>query len=436
MKGIRSLFRLGALAMVAVLVVVALTMPATAAADQTCSKDKMLDEVLILSVNPVKSTLNWTAADLLSYGEGEAGTYPTGQLEVKFNDINTPFRITHYKVTATPSGEPGTSKELGVKEKDTEVARPSEVGSTVTAVLDLEPGTNYDVDVVAYYYSIKVSPEQSNQDSLGGTTYLSPPFFGGGIGLDDSDLETLSSPADRGVHFLVYRDEQELHTLRWLNPKKFGPFDHIWHTVDENDDGDTADDDDVPPGKEGADILCSNNDGDLLSDCDLTHDDYKGLTHYRVTVTDAEGNIEYIENIEVIDADVYSAEFNLNDGTYTFALDAGYLDGTKFYALSDKAQVEFDIPDDYRKYNQDDDEIAGLLDDIADMVAGEADDFDAFYDSLWDYTGYNADGTSVKKSADLPGKIEGTELEEQTYKDAANPNRTTALIIYLNNLYN
>ena len=47
MKGIRSLFRLGALGMVAVLLVVALTVPA-AAADQTCKEDQMLDEVVIL----------------------------------------------------------------------------------------------------------------------------------------------------------------------------------------------------------------------------------------------------------------------------------------------------------------------------------------------------------------------------------------------------
>ena len=50
--------------------------------------------------------------------------------------------------------------------------------------------------------------------------------------------------------------------------------------------------------------------------------------------------------------DVYEATFTLNDGTYTFAVDAGYVDGGRFYALSDKAQVEFDIPDDYRRYNQ------------------------------------------------------------------------------------
>ena len=105
MKGIRSLFRLGALAMVAVLLVVALTVPATAA-DQTCKKDQMLDEIVILSVTPVESAFTWDAGDLLSYGDGAAGTYPTGQLEVTFGDINTAHKITHYDVIATPSDDP------------------------------------------------------------------------------------------------------------------------------------------------------------------------------------------------------------------------------------------------------------------------------------------------------------------------------------------
>ena len=43
-----------------------------------------------------------------------AGTYPTGQLEVQFNDINTAHRITHYDVIATPSDDPGTSDALGM----------------------------------------------------------------------------------------------------------------------------------------------------------------------------------------------------------------------------------------------------------------------------------------------------------------------------------
>ena len=138
---------------------------------------------------------------------------------------------------------------------------------------------------------------------------------------------------------------QELHTLRWLDPVTFGPFDHIWKVAN----------------KEGADILCTDEDGDLVDSC--AADDVKGVTDYRVTVTDEDGNTEYVEEISADSADangVFSAAFNLNDGTYTFAVDAGYVEDGKFYALSDKAQVEFDIPDDYRKYNQDIDEIVGL----------------------------------------------------------------------------
>ena len=371
MKGIRSLFRLGAFAMVAVLLVVALTVPA-AAADEVCNDDQMLDEVVILSVTPVESAFSWDASDLLSYGDGSAGTYSTGQLEVQFNDINTAHKITHYDVIATPSDDPGTSAELGIDEVVTQVNRPSDVGSVVTATLDLQPGTNYDIDVVANFYSVQTSANQSNQDSLGATTFLSPPFLGGGAALEAMDLDS-PSPADRGVHYLVYKSNQELHTLRWLNPETFGPFDHKWKVPGSKDTaGDTA----------GADILCTDEDGDLVDDCYDGATVVVGITHYRVTVTDEDGDTEYVETVEVHSELVYAATFPLNDGEYTFAVDAGYVDGGRFYALSDKAQVEFEIPGDYRRYNQDsEDEFGALLDDIlSDDVAGEA---DAFRCLLW-----------------------------------------------------
>ena len=440
MKGIRSLFRLGALAMVAVLLVVALTVP-TAAASQTCKKDQMLEEVVILSVSPVESAaFSWDSSDLLFYGDGAAGTYATGQLEVQFNDISTAHRITHYDLIATPSDEPGTSDALGIEEVVTQINRPAEVGSLVTATLDLEPGTNYDIDVVAYYYSVKISPNQSNQDSLGATTYLSPPFLGGGVVdvMTDSD----SSPSDDGVHYLVYKSDQELHTLRWLNPQTYGPFDHKW-----SEPG-SADKD-----AKGADILCTDEDGDLVEDCYAELDVVKGVTHYRVTVTDEDGNTEYVDEIEVVPSlEIYEAEFNLNDGTYIFAVDAGYVDGNKFYALSDKAQVEFDIPDDYLKYNQDDDEIDALMDNIVSKVKGQEDDFDAYYGSVWDYNDYEDDGSDPRLAEVVPAEIDAgepnpdnnnvpyTQPEEDARDDqidAANLiNRQNALIIYLNNLYN
>ena len=44
------------------------------------------------------------------------------------------------------------------------------------------------------------------------------------------------------------------------------------------------------------------------------------------------------------------------------------MDDDKFYPLSDKAQVEFDIPDDYNDYNQEPSEIVNLLNSIVDAV--------------------------------------------------------------------
>ena len=317
------------------------------------------------------------------------------------------------------------------------------MGSVITETLDLQPGTNYDIDVVAYYYSVKISPNQSNQDSLGATTFLSPPFLGGGIdsrNMTESDL----SPSDRGVHYLVYLDDEELHTLRWLDPQTFGPFDHKWK-VSGGPDTDAK----------GADILCTDEDGDLVDNCYDGAKGTVGITHYRVTVSDENGNTKYIQQIEEDAADakgVFSAQFNLNDGIYIFSVDAGYVDGSKFYALSDKAQVEFDIPGDYRRYNQDQHEVNALLDDIAETVAGEEDDFDAYYDSDWNFNGYEGDGSSVAEPKDLQRitafvdpstptdderALRVTEVDDRNADNlAAEPNREKGLIIFLNNLYN
>ena len=83
-----------------------------------------------------------------------------------------------------------------------------------------------------------------------------------------------------------------------------------------------------------------------------------------MTIIDDSGNTEYKDTIDTHGNPVYEAQFNLNDDTYTFAVEAGYEDGGKFYALSDRAQVEFDIPGDYRKYHQDTNIVNALLDDI------------------------------------------------------------------------
>ena len=413
MRGFGSLLRSGALGTIAAFLVVALTVPA-AAAGQTCDDANMLAEVEILSVNPLESTFTWEAFDLLSYGDGEAGTFSVGQLEVRFEDINTRFNITHYEVIATPSDEPGTSEELGVEEKVTSVNRPSEVGSTVTATLELEPGTNYAIEVVAYYFSVQVSPNQSKQDSLAATTFLSPPFLGGGT-VANSDLNTKASPSDYGVNYLVYKADGELHTLRWLGAETYGPFDHIWLVNY-----------DTKANTKGADILCSNEDGDLEDDC--TSKDVVGLTDYRVEVHDEDGTREFRQLVPIVpDTKVYSAEFNLNDGTYTFSVQAGVSSDGTFYALSDKAQVVFDIPDDYRRYNQTMTELDALVDEIVETVGMEEDDFDAFYDSDWNFAGLNE--TKIVVAAVNP-----SDAAQVTAARALDEQR--ALSVYLNNLYN
>ena len=61
----------------------------------------------------------------------------------------------------------------------------------------------------------------------------------------------------------------------------------------------------------------------------------------------------------------------LKNGTYPFAVDAGYVQDGKFFALSDKVQVVFDIPDDYRKFQQNQCQLRNLADDIPGTVHGE-----------------------------------------------------------------
>ena len=59
------------------------------------------------------------------------------------------------------------------------IARPSVVGSTVTEILNLEPGTKYYVTIYAVNHNtVQISPDQRAQDSSSATTLLSAPFLG------------------------------------------------------------------------------------------------------------------------------------------------------------------------------------------------------------------------------------------------------------------
>ena len=269
MKGLRGLFRLGTLTLLALTLMVAMALP-SAAADE-CSSSQMLDEVEIVSVAAKEAPASWSAQDLANFDYD--GDIENGLLEVSFKDIPTDFDFDGYIIEAVPGdNDPGDSDDLGVDKYKTSslIARPAVVGSTVTEVLNLEPGTKYYVTIYAINHNtVQISPDQRAQDSSSATTLLSAPFIGA---LDRGKFHTTTgtgTPPDfvtgepcaddttnpgclatdpevwapvslqdddfKGLHFSLYtaKDEAGQHYFRWLNPTVYGPFDHTVITKDD-----------------------------------------------------------------------------------------------------------------------------------------------------------------------------------------------------------
>lgn len=427
MKGMRRLFRLGALALVAVLLIAAMTAPAAAASYKTCRTSQMLNTVEIVSVDALPSPAEWDAAKLLHFGDGKKGTYSVGMLEVKFKDINTPFEFDGYQVTASPSersgssDNPGTSKALGVQEVEVLVDRPSSVGGEVRVQLNLEPGTKYYITVVALNHNtVFISREQLNQDQTSATTLLSPPFLGG---YDNrSDNLNLNNDQFRGAHYLVYKGDVELHSFRWLNPAVFGPYDHEWKV------GEVA--------QEGADILCFN--GDEVTRCGSASDNTAeyGITHYRLQVKDVDtGAVEYEERLEKLDIPAeyldlgddlgmtpdgtvvanlyYESNFNLADGEYDFTVEAGRYEDRKFEPLSDKAIVRISIPSAYKVFDQTLPQFQDLVKDIVNGIEKYEDDIEVWVgkgdspsdDALWNHRGHQIAEDDVNSASNHKGVL-------------------------------
>ena len=177
MKGLRGLFRLGTLTLLALTLMVAMALPSAAANE--CSSSQMLDEVEIVGVAAKAAPSTWSAQDLIDFDYG--GDIDNGLLEVSFKDIPTDFDFDGYIIEAVPGDDdPGTSDALGVPnyKSPSLIARPAVVGSTVTEVLNLEPGTKYYVTIYAVNHNtVQISPNQRAQDSSSATTLLSAPFL-------------------------------------------------------------------------------------------------------------------------------------------------------------------------------------------------------------------------------------------------------------------
>ena len=416
MKGLRGLFRLGALALVALTLMVALTLPSAASSHQACNSSQMLDEVEIVSVEAKPFSVHWRPQDLVKFKYN--GDIENGLLEVQFKDIATPFNFDGYIIEAVPGDDdPGDSKALGVPDYTSElIARPAMIGDTVTEILNLEPGTKYYVTVHAVNHNtVRISPKQRAQDSAqsSATTLLSAPFLGAlewalVVGTTDANglftpTRNSSSPslfttcntssatcqsvwwqvslADddfKGTHFALYdvANEAGQHYFRWLNPYDFGPFDHLDHrSIFERREWfgrDVEADKGQPPYFGGedhqqADMLSLDKDGHVEDHCDdetfLAGD--CGTTHYQFKAVDDNNKTVASELVEInhdvsgnywenFDEDYYyyQAVFTAEEGPLTLSVSLGRLVDGKYKAMSDTASVEFEAPGDLRALDQ------------------------------------------------------------------------------------
>ena len=389
MKGLRGLFRLGTLTLLALTLMATMVLPASAA--KTCSSSQMLGEVEIVSVAAKESPAVWSAQGLVNFDYG--GDIENGLLEVSFKDIATDFDFDGYIIEATPGDDdPGDSAELGVMAYTSPslVARPTIIGDTVTEVLNLEPGTKYYVTVHAVNHNtVQISPKQRPQDSAqsSATTLLSAPFLGAidygptsvnsltyGKSCDpgtDSGCQwsgwragALADDDFKGTHFALYgaADEAGQHYFHWLNPADYGPFDHL-RDVDHDPDLDA---------NHQADMLSLDKDGNVEDHCADINGDC-GHTHYRFQAVDENGTVasELVETNGALTAtgsgvgnDYFRTVFTAGSGDLILSVSLGRMVGGKYKAMSDTASVRFEAPDDLRALDQTYEEYLRVLIDI------------------------------------------------------------------------
>ena len=422
MKGLRGLFRLGTLTFLALALMVALASP-SAAADE-CSSSQMLNEVEIVSVAAKEAPASWSAQDLVNFDYD--GDIDNGLLEVSFKDIPTDFEFDGYIIKAVPGDDdPGNSYKFVGEDGYTSpslIARPSVVGSTITEILNLEPGTKYYVTVYAVNHNtVQISPDQRAQDSVAATTLLSAPFLGAlnwqpatgeivgeafvpteptapatdftACTPDSTNTDTcrnvwwmvnLEDDDYQGAHFALYgaAGEAGQHYFRWLNPGDYGPFDHT--IIDDGDD------------RHEVDMLSFDEDGDVEDDCDDEGGDC-GHTHYQFKAVDDNGNTVASELVETgifseSGADFFQVVFTAESGDLTLSVSLGRMVGGKYKAMSDTASVMFEAPDDLRALDQTYEEYNRVNNDITNDI-DEDDDVETYLDSVFTVASWSATWT-------------------------------------------
>ena len=179
----------------------------------------------------------------------EQGRVQTGPMTVVFKDLDPALPFDHYLVIATPVSK--LSENLKIPEIKEGLRRTPDSDGLVRHHLNLEPGTEYAVEVYATAPGY-VTLLSGKPDYKAATTLLSPLYFGGyqldttwacseptpGVGCvitaatEDvvvrTDLTLSAAFRNTGTLDLGSRDNpNQERTVRMLKPYYFGPGDHL-----------------------------------------------------------------------------------------------------------------------------------------------------------------------------------------------------------------
>ena len=183
----------------------------------------------------------------------------------------------------------------------------------------------------------------------------------------------LTDPGFEGTHFAFYTADNEAgqHYFRWLNPTKYGPFDHVMDVKGEN---------------KQADMLALDKDGDVEDHCkgDAFDDGDCGHTHYQFKAVDENGNTVASERVETggnfaepsdsFKGDYYQVVFSSESGDVTLSVSLGRMVGGKYKAMSDTASLMFEAPDDLQALDQ---TLAEYQNELGDIVSDYDENDDA-----------------------------------------------------------
>ena len=207
--------------------------------------------LLWLPVEIVDLIVEWdgrteTLRDVMMF---EQSAVQTGQMTVVFKDLDPALPFDHYLVIATPVSK--LSEDLKIPEVREGLRRTRDPDGLIRHHLNLEPGTEYAVEVYATAPGY-VTLLSGKPDYKAATTLLSPLYFGGyqldmtwgcreasaGAGcvvtaettyvVVETDLTLDAEHYNTGTLDLGPRDNpNQERTVRMLKPFYFGPGDHL-----------------------------------------------------------------------------------------------------------------------------------------------------------------------------------------------------------------